>query len=192
VQEQDQTQRPIYFVSKVLQGPEVRYQPLEKAALAVVFSTRRFRHYFQSFTMVVMTDLPIQKVLQNSNVAGRMVRWAVELSKFDIQYEPRGPIEGQVYADFVVELSSVDAHQEECNFQWVFFVYGSSNQQGSGADIILEGPNRLLIEQALRFSFKASNNQAKYEALMAGMLLARRWAREVFWRKVTPCWSQVR
>ena len=46
VQDQDQTQRPIYFVSKVLQGPEVRYQALEKAALAVVFSARRLRHYF--------------------------------------------------------------------------------------------------------------------------------------------------
>jgi len=63
VQEQDQTQKPIYFVSKVLQGPEARYQALEKAALAVVFSARRLRHYFQSFTVVVMTDLPIQKVL---------------------------------------------------------------------------------------------------------------------------------
>ncbi|XP_068476551.1 uncharacterized protein [Phaseolus vulgaris] len=52
-----------------------------------------------------MTDLPIRKVLQKPDVAGRMVRWVVELSEFDIQYEPRGPIKGQVYTDFVVELS---------------------------------------------------------------------------------------
>jgi len=63
VQEQDQVQRPIYFVSKALQGPETRYQSLEKAALAMVFSARRLRHYFHSFTVVVMTNLPIQKVL---------------------------------------------------------------------------------------------------------------------------------
>ena len=74
VQEQDQVQKPIYFVSKALQGPETRYQSLEKAALAVVFSARRLRHYFHSFTVVVMTDLPIQKVLQKPDVAGRMVR----------------------------------------------------------------------------------------------------------------------
>jgi len=37
----------------------------------------------------------------------------------------------------------------------------------------LEGPNGLLIEQALRFAFKASNNQAEYEALVVGMLLAK-------------------
>jgi len=79
VQEQDQIQKPIYFVSKALQGAETRYQALEKAALAVVFSARRLRHYFHSFTVVVMTNLPIQKVLQKLDVAGRMVRWAVEL-----------------------------------------------------------------------------------------------------------------
>jgi len=46
-------------------------------------------------------------------------------------------------------------------------------QQGSGAGVILEGPNGLLIEQALRFAFKASNNHAEYEALIAGILLAK-------------------
>ena len=37
----------------------------------------------------------------------------------------------------------------------------------------MEGPNGVLIEQALRFAFKVSNNQAEYEALIAGMLLAK-------------------
>jgi len=108
VQEQDQIQKPIYFVSKALQGAETRSQALEKAALAVVFSARRLRHYFHSFTVVVMKNLPIQKVLQKPDVAGRMVRWAVELSEFDIRYEPRGSIKGQVYADFGAELSPGD------------------------------------------------------------------------------------
>jgi len=125
VQEQDQVQRPIYFVSKVLQGPETRYQSLEKAALAVVFSARRLHHYFHSFTVVVMINLPIQKL----DVAGRMVRWAVELSEFDIQYEPRGSIKGPVYADFVVELSPGNAPQEvELGSPWMRSVDGSSNQ----------------------------------------------------------------
>jgi len=146
VQEQDQAQKPIYFVSKALQGPKLRYQSLEKATLAVVFSARRLRHYFHSFTVVVMTNLPIQKVLQKPDVAGRMVRWAVELSEFNIQYEPRGSIKGQVYADFVAELSpGGDPHETELGSQWMLSVDGSSNQQGSGAGIILEGPNGVLI-----------------------------------------------
>jgi len=103
-----------------------------------------------------------------------MIRWAVELSEFDFQYEPRGPIKGQVYADFMAELSPGSARQEkEASFKWVLSVDGSSNQKGSGAGVILEGPNELLLEQALRFDFKASNNQAEYEALIAGTLLAK-------------------
>jgi len=110
VQEQDQVHKPIYFVSKALQGSETRYQSLEKTALAVVFSVRRFRHYFHSFTVVVMIDLPFQKVLQKPDVAGRMVRWAVELSEFDIVYEPKGSIKGQI--------SLQSSHQEAPNRKW--------------------------------------------------------------------------
>ena len=69
MQEQGQAKWPIYFVSKVLQGPQVRYQAIKKEALAVVFVARRFRHYFLSFTVIVMIDLPIHKVLQKLDVA---------------------------------------------------------------------------------------------------------------------------
>ena len=67
--------------------------------------------------MIVMTDLPICKVLQN--LTWRMVHWAVELFEFDVQYEPRGQIKGQVYANFVVELSLAATHHDSGSFQWV-------------------------------------------------------------------------
>jgi len=76
-------------------------------------------------------------------------------------------------ADFVVELSSAATHQKEASFRWVLSVDGSSNQQGSRAGVILEGPNGLLIEHALQFAFKVNNNQAEYEVLIVGMLLAK-------------------
>jgi len=161
----------------------VRYQALEKAALVVVFSARRLGHYFQSFTVLVIIDLPIQKVLKKSDVAGRMVKWAVELSEFDIKYEPRGSIKGQIFADFVVELSSKTAQNAKDDFRWVLSVDGSSHQLGSGAGVILEGPNGVLIEQSLRFAFKASNNQAEYDALIAGILLAKEMGAKVLMAK---------
>jgi len=70
-----------------------------------------------------MTDLPIHKVLQNPNIAGRMVRWVVELSEFDVQYRSRWPIKGQVYADFMVELSFEDSQPNPYDFRWVLSVY---------------------------------------------------------------------
>jgi len=53
----------------------------------------------------------------------------------------------------MVELSSKDSHPDPNGFQWVLSVNGSSNQQGNGVGVILERPNGLLIEQALRFAF---------------------------------------
>jgi len=66
----------------------------------------------------------------------------------------------------MVELSSKDTHPDPNDFQWVHSVYGSSNQQESGVWVILKEPNGLLIEQTLRFAFKASNNQAECEAFV--------------------------
>ena len=55
--------RPIYYVSKSLHKAEVRYLPLEKAILAVVHATRKLPHYFQSHTVVVLTQLPLKPLL---------------------------------------------------------------------------------------------------------------------------------
>jgi len=52
-------------------------------------------------------------------------------------------------------------------------VDGSSNSLGTDAGIVLEGPGGILVEQSLHFNFKTSNNQAEYEAIIAGLNLAR-------------------
>ncbi|RDX78974.1 hypothetical protein CR513_40669, partial [Mucuna pruriens] len=172
VQEEKGEQKPVYFTSKVLQGPERRYQRIEKAALAVVTASRRLRPYFQTFSIVVRMDLPIRQVLRKPDLAGRMVAWSVQLSEFDISFERRGHIKAQVLADFVNELSPDDRLTEEGG-EWYLSIDGSTNQAGSGAGVILEGPGGILVEQSLHFEFRASNNQAGYEALLARMRLAR-------------------
>ncbi|XP_068474936.1 uncharacterized protein [Phaseolus vulgaris] len=69
------------------------------------------------------------------------------------------------------------------DFRWMLSVDGSSNQLGSGAGVILKRPNDVLIEQSLRFAFKANNNQAEYEALIAGILLAKEMGAKVLMAK---------
>ena len=56
-------QRPVYYVSKSLHEVEVRYLPLEKAILAVVLGTCKLPHYFQAYTVVVLTQLPLKTIL---------------------------------------------------------------------------------------------------------------------------------
>nr|KYP50212.1 Retrovirus-related Pol polyprotein from transposon 17.6 [Cajanus cajan] len=70
----------VYFVSRVLQDAETRYQHLEKIVLALVHTARRLRHYFQSHRVLVRTNSPITKVLQKPELAGRMIAWSIELS----------------------------------------------------------------------------------------------------------------
>jgi len=73
-----------------------------------------------------MTDLPNRKVLQKPDIARRLLQWSVELLEFNIQYEPRGPIKGQVYANFVVELSSGGPNPDFKGFRWILLVDGSN------------------------------------------------------------------
>ena len=56
-------QRPVYYVSKSLHEVEVRYLPLEKAILAIMLGTQKLSHYFQAYTVVVLTQLPLKAIL---------------------------------------------------------------------------------------------------------------------------------
>lgn len=49
---------------------------------------------------------------------------------------------------------------------------GAFNAKGSRTGMILSSPEEIVTEQALRFNFKASNNEAEYEALLKGLKLA--------------------
>uniref|UniRef100_A0A151UDK5 Retrovirus-related Pol polyprotein from transposon 17.6 n=1 Tax=Cajanus cajan TaxID=3821 RepID=A0A151UDK5_CAJCA len=159
VQEHQKVQTLIYFISCVLQDTEKRYQMIEKLALALVTAAQ----------LVVKTDYPIKQILRKLELAGQMIAWSVKLSKFGIQYESRGALKAQCLDDFVAELTPTLADEPQV---WTLHVDGSSNSKGGGAGIILEGPNQVTLEQSLKFSFKVTNNQAEYEALLAGLRLA--------------------
>ena len=81
---------------------------MEKLAFALITAARKLKSYFQAHTIVVLTDKPLRKAMSSPEVAGRMALWAVELSKFDIQYRPRTAIKGQVVADFIAEFTLGD------------------------------------------------------------------------------------
>ena len=104
------------------------------------------------------------------------MKWAIELNEFDIRYKPKTAIKGQVLADFVMEFTSTEPAE---NAQtptdlpiWRLSVDGATNAQGSGAGLILTSPEGIDIEYALRFGFQASNSEAEYEAVIAGLNLS--------------------
>ncbi|KAK2999537.1 hypothetical protein RJ639_023236 [Escallonia herrerae] len=93
--EDNRLQRPIFYVSKVLQDVEVRYLKIDKIALALVILARHLRPYFQSHTIVVLTDQPLRKVLLSPEASGRLMNWSVELEEFNIQYKSRTTIKAR-------------------------------------------------------------------------------------------------
>jgi len=153
----------MYIVSRTLHSAETRYQMIEKVALALVLTARRMHPYFQNHSIIVRTDYPIFKILSKPDLAGRMIGWSVELSEFDIRYEPRGVIKSQCLTDFSAELTPLPI----LSGGWTLYVDDSSNKTACGAGVVLEGPGDLFLEQALQFGFQATNNQAEYEALLA-------------------------
>jgi len=125
VQDSDTGEKPIYFISKIFRGAELRYQKIELLALAVVITARNLRPYFQSHRIIVKSNYPIKQVMGKPDLAGQMVAWSIELSEYDIQFLPRGSIKSQVLADFLVELTS--PIQEAAPHVWLLSVDGSSN-----------------------------------------------------------------
>ena len=108
VKNSDGVQRPIYYVSRAYRGAEVRYSGFEKLALALISGARRLRHYFQSHSIVVITNQPLRRVLGKSDVSRRLLKWAVELGEFNIQYQPRATIKEQAWADFIAKLTPAE------------------------------------------------------------------------------------
>ena len=88
-EDENRKQRPVFFVSKSLADAKTRYNHLEQVTLASGVATKKLRPYFQAHPIVVLTDLPLRSTIHKPNLSGRMARWAIELSKFGIQYKPR-------------------------------------------------------------------------------------------------------
>ncbi|XP_073104418.1 uncharacterized protein [Elaeis guineensis] len=94
-------------------------------------------------------------------------------------------MKAQVLADFIAECTIADNKSKDATMKeaatpepdlrltWVLHIDGASNAQGSGAGLILTNSEGVVIEYVLRFDFKASNNQTKYEALLAGLKMAK-------------------
>ena len=146
---------------------------MEKLALAFITAARKLKPYFQAHIIVVLTDQPLKKAMSSPEEAGRMALWAIELSEFDVRYRPQTAMKGQVVADFIVEYTQPGAEGAEGQKLWIIHTGGSSNQHSGGAGVVMLTPEGDKIECMIRLDFPTTNNEAEYEALVAGLDLAR-------------------
>nr|GEU58711.1 reverse transcriptase domain-containing protein [Tanacetum cinerariifolium] len=143
-------QTPFYFISHALQGPELNYTPMEKLVLSLFSAAKRLRRYFQAHPITVITDHPIKQIISRPDVAGRLQKLSIMLGEHNITCRPRTSVKGQILADFLIEMPGENPQatpaSETQQEPWTLFTDGSSS----------------------------SNNEAEYEALIAGLWIAAR------------------
>src|SRR3954469_4867671 len=167
-------QRPIYYLSKVLTPTKQRYPHYQKLAYGVFTTARRLSHYFQEHQVMVINEAPLNSILNNPEATGRVALWGIELSPLDIVYEKRLAIKSQVLPDFLVhwmELQLPDT--PDMSQSWTMHFDGSTREAGAGVGVILTSPQGNKMKYVLRMKFRASNNEAEYEALIHGMRMAK-------------------
>ena len=159
----------------MLREAKERYPMMEKLAFALVMASKKLRHYFQAHVLNVLTDHPLKKAMNKLEAAGRLIQWAIELSEFDVRYQPRNAIKAQVLADFIEKFTPNQGEQDGVDEaqRWVVNVDGSSTLYAGGIGIILKSPKEDRLKYAARLQYQTTNNKAEYETLLKRLELAK-------------------
>ena len=88
-------QRPVYYISEVLSESKIRYPHVQKLLYALLITSRKLRHYFESHKITVVIDFPLGDILHNRDATGRISKWAVERVALNINFTPRKAIKSK-------------------------------------------------------------------------------------------------
>ncbi|RVW77299.1 Transposon Ty3-I Gag-Pol polyprotein [Vitis vinifera] len=101
--------------------------------LSLRSAAQKLRPYFQAHPVVVLTYQPLRNILHKPDLTERMLQWAIELSEFGIEFQPRLFMKDQVMADFVLEYSQKSSQRQESSEKewWTLRVDGASRSSGS-------------------------------------------------------------
>ena len=193
IRKEEGKQLPVYYVSRALLDTETRYTELKKLALALVIAAKKLRLYFQCHPIIVLTTFPLNTILHKPELPGRLTKWAVELNEFNITFLPQTAIKSQVLVDFIVDFTP-NIHEQAkkelfCMTEgaqlgmWTLHVDGLRNFKGCGLGMVLTYLDGDVLERSISYGFKATNNEAEYEAIIACLNLAK----EMGVQRLTVC-----
>ncbi|GJV66891.1 reverse transcriptase domain-containing protein [Tanacetum coccineum] len=121
----------------------------------------------EAVSAVLLIDRNERQCPVQTEASGKVAKYAVEIGTYKISFIPINAIKGQVLADFLSDAPEGEAEEE-------YFRMPEVPPEGSGAGLVLIGPSGLEYTYALRLTFVSTNNEAEYEALLAGLRIARK------------------
>jgi ribonuclease HI len=107
-------------------------------------------------------------MLSMPTLNGRIGKWILTLSEFDLRFESAKAVKGQIIADFITEHRGSSINLLEIT-PWALFFDGSSCDKSGGVGILLISPRGEMFEFAIPIQPTVTNNQAEYEALLRGL-----------------------
>jgi hypothetical protein len=120
--------------------------------------------------MTVVSSFPLGEIARNREASGRIAKWTVELMGETLSYAPHKAIKSQVLADFLAEWTDTQLPPVQLQAElWTMYFGRSLMKIGVGAGLLFISPLRVHMRYVIRLHFAASNNVAKYEALIAGL-----------------------
>jgi hypothetical protein len=142
---------------------------VQKLLYAILITSRKLQHYFQEYSIAVITDYPLGDILWNQDATRRISKWAVELGAITIDFKPHTAIKSQALVDFMTEWRENQLPTPtERPEHWVMYFDGSLKLEGAGAGVLLISPKGEQLKYVLYTLWKVSNNEAEYEALLTG------------------------
>ena len=179
-------ERDIYYLSKRMLEYETRYIMIERFCLALVWATRRLRHYMTKYSVQLVSRLdPLRYLFDRPVLTSRLMRWLVLLIEFNIQYVTQKSIKGSVLAYHLALLPVTDSRVIDDDFpdkkitgvtslsSWRMYFDGAANHFGYRIGVLLISPHGDHIPRLVHLAFVdrylATNNIVKYEACILGL-----------------------
>jgi hypothetical protein len=112
--------------------------------------TKKLKHYFLAYTVRVVSNQPLARVLQSKEATGQIAQWAVEIGQYNVEFIPRRAIRFQALVDFITEWTDSGLWGiDELPGHWVMYFDGSYTLKGAGADVVLISPEGDVLKYAI-------------------------------------------
>jgi hypothetical protein len=166
-------QQLVYIISEVLNESKTCYLKVHKLLYAILITSRKLCHYFDTYPIEVVMEFPLGDILRNKDANECIIKWALELNPYTLEFQSRQTIKSQALVDFIIEWTGMNTPvSESCPEHWKMYFDGSLNIDGVGAGVYFISPSGDKLSYVLQIHFKASNNATKYEVALHGLCIA--------------------